>query len=83
MAGTDTRAATESDKPTGLMTTVADQRIRKLIDELEERNRSAVRELESEAAWIQRIQIQTAEHLDVLLQTKATIDAIQSWIGGD
>lgn len=83
MAGTDTRAATEHDLIATMGASDAHRRIRALINELEERNRSAVREMETEAYWISRMREQTARHLDVLLQMKATLDAIQSWIGGD
>lgn len=79
----DTRAATESDSPTGLTTTQSDYKIRELIGELEAANRLAIRDMESDAIWIRRMQDQTAKHLDMLLQMKATLDAIQSWIGGD
>lgn len=87
MTGTDTRVATEEDVVAGFTTSMSQtegqRRIRTLINELEEGNRSAIRELESEAVWIRRMQEQTSKHLDVLLQMEATFGAIQSWIGGE
>lgn len=83
MTGTDTRAATRDDTTTTMGATDPQRRIRTLVNELEEGNRSAIRRLESEAVWLHRMQDQTSAHLDMLLQMQATIDAIQSWIGGD
>ncbi len=71
----DPRAATADHVLTKL-------RIRTLIEELEAGNRLAMRETEAEAMWIRRMQDQTAKHLDVLLQMRTALDAIQSWIGG-
>lgn len=82
MTGTDPRAARAADEKTSLTDTLALHQIRALINELEEEGRLATREMEAEAVWIRRMQDQTAQHLDALLQMRTTLDAIQSWIGG-
>lgn len=79
----DPRAAKPDDVRATMRAIEAQRRIHALIEELEAASRLAVREMESEATWIRRMQDQTAAHLDVLMQMRTTLDAIQSWIGGD
>lgn len=85
MAGTDTRAATESDVTADITTpmsqTEGQRRVRTLINELEEQSRSAMREQALDAYWIRLMQEQAGKYSEVLLQMKATLDAVQSWIG--
>ena len=78
----DTRAATADDVLAHMNGLPAQRHIRTLIEELDQDARSALRELESETRWIRCMQEQTAQHLDMLLQMRTTLDAIQSWIGG-
>lgn len=83
VTATDTRAAGAGDTQSSMEATAAQRHIRELINELDEGIRSAQRELESDVTWIRRMQDQVAAHLDALMLMRATLDAIQSWIGDD